>query len=395
MQVQVVGGGIAGLAAALACAQSGANVHLWEQAAAIKEVGAGLQISPNGLAVLSRLGLKDAVADIADRAEAVDLRDYKDGKLVCRLDLKAHASDLDFLLVHRADLITALSARLDALQPGAMQTGCPVRGYAPCKDGAEVILANGRRIQADLVIGADGIHSRIRHQMLGPDAPRFTGNYAWRALAPAAELGALAPPPSGCIWAGPKKHAVTTYVRGGALVNFVGIVEQRTWREESWSRTGDRQEALADFDGWAPPLLAILEQAEVLHKWALFDRAPLPKWQDGHVMLLGDAAHPMLPSMAQGAVQSLEDGYHLARALGAAVGPDIVAACARHYAQRIDRSSRVQRVSAQNLQLFHKSSRLAQLMAYAPIWLAGQLTPSLVHRRSDWLYGASVPPLNI
>jgi len=212
---------------------------------------------------------------------------------------------------------------------------------------------------------------------------------------PAAELGALAPPPSGCIWAGPKKHAVTTYVRGGAVVNFVGIVEQRTWREESWSRTGDRQEALADFDGWAPPLLAILEQAEVLHKWALFDRAPLPKWQDGHVVLLGDAAHPMLPSMAQAAVQSLEDGYHLARSLGAAEGPAIASACARHYAQRITRCSRVQRVSAQNLQLFHKSSRMAQLMAYGPIWLAGQLAPSLVRRRNDWLYGAPVPPLEL
>ena len=132
-----------------------------------------------------------------------------------------------YLQVHRADLITALSARLDALQPGAMQTGCPVRGYAPCKDGAEVILANGRRIQADLVIGADGIHSRIRHQMLGPDAPRFTGNYAWRALVPAAQLGALAPPPSGCIWAGPKKHAVTPPMCAAGLWSILWVLSSK------------------------------------------------------------------------------------------------------------------------------------------------------------------------
>ena len=397
-QALIVGGGIGGLCAAICLRLTGWDVQVFEQAPEITEIGAGLQISPHGVKILEHIGVMEPFESAVFEPEAIEIRMGVSGRPILYLPMKGVAAQrwgARYLQVHRADLITALSARLDALQPGAMQTGCPVRGYAPCKDGAEVILANGRRIQADLVIGADGIHSRIRHQMLGPDAPRFTGNYAWRALVPAAQLGALAPPPSGCIWAGPKKHAVTTYVRGGALVNFVGIVEQRTWREESWSRTGDRQEALADFNGWAPPLLAILEQAEVLHKWALFDRAPLPKWQDGHVILLGDAAHPMLPSMAQGAVQSLEDGYHLARVLGAAVGPDIVAACARHYAQRIDRSSRVQRVSAQNLQLFHKSSRLAQLMAYAPIWLAGQLTPSLVHRRSDWLYGAPVPPLNI
>ena len=178
LQVQVVGGGIAGLAAALACAQSGANVHLCEQAAAIKEVGAGLQISPNGLAVLSRLGLKDAVADIADRAEAVDLRDYKDGKLVCRLDLKAHASDLDFLLVHRADLIQTLFQACKAQK---------VRFAFSQSLSSQDLLSGafGREAAAspvDLVIGADGVRSNMRTALLGPSAPFFTGQVAWRAL---------------------------------------------------------------------------------------------------------------------------------------------------------------------------------------------------------------------
>ena len=250
--------------------------------------------------------------------------------------------------MHRADLITALSARLDALQHGAVQTGCPVLSYAPYKDGAEVILTNGQRVQADLVIGADGVHSNLRHQMLGPDAPRFTGNYAWRALVPAAQLGALAPPPSGCIWAGPKKHAVTTFVRGGTVVNFVGIVEQTTWREESWSRTGDRQEALADFDGWAPPVSKILQRAEVLHKWALFDRAPLPKWQDGHVVLLGDAAHPMLPHLGQGANQAIEDGMALAIILAQTDKTSVPAALDAYEKLRRERVADVQQGARQN-----------------------------------------------
>jgi salicylate hydroxylase len=397
-QALIVGGGIGGLCAAISLSLTGWDVQVFEQAPEITEIGAGLQISPNGVKILEHIGVMERLNSALFEPEAIEIRMGVSGSPILYLPMKNVSTQrwgARYIQVHRADLITALSARLDALQRGAVQTGCPVRGYAPCKDGAEVILTNGRRIKADLVIGADGIHSSIRHQMLGLDAPRFTGNYAWRALVPAAQLGALAPPPSGCIWAGPKKHAVTTYVRGGSVVNFVGIVEQTIWREESWSHTGDRQEALADFGDWAPPILAILEQAKVLHKWALFDRAPLPKWHEGHVVILGDAAHPMLPSMAQGAVQSLEDAFHLARALGAAEGTDIAAACAQHYAQRIARTSRVQRVSAKNLELFHKSSRLTQLMAYAPIWLAGQLAPSLVHRRNDWLYGAPVPPLNI
>ena len=397
-QALIVGGGIGGLCAAISLRLTGWDVQVFEQASQITEIGAGLQVSPNGVKILERIGVMERLNSALFEPEAIEIRMGISGRPILYLPMKGAAAQrwgAPYIQVHRADLITALLARLEALQRGAVQTGCAVRGYAPCKDGAEVILTNGQRIQADLVIGADGIHSKIRHQMLGPDAPRFTGNYAWRALVPKAQLDALAPPPSGCIWAGPKKHAVTTYVRGGDVVNFVGIVEQTIWREESWSRTGDRQEALADFDGWAPPITAILEQAEVLHKWALFDRDPLPQWHDGHVVLIGDAAHPMLPSMAQGAVQSLEDGYHLARTLGAAEGANIPVACARHYAQRIARTIKVQRVSAENLQLFHKSSRAAQMMSYAPIWLAGQLTPSLVHRRNDWLYGAAIPPLNI
>ena len=396
-QALIVGGGIAGLCAAISLRLTGWHVQVFEQAPEITEIGAGLQISPNGVKILEHIGVMEGLKSVLFEPEAIEIRMGVSGRPILHLPMKGPAAErwgARYIQVHRADLISALSARLDALQHGAVQTGCPVRSYAPCKDGAEVTLIDGQRVQADLVIGADGIHSNLRHQMLGPDAPRFTGNYAWRALVPAAQLGDLAPPPSGCIWAGPKKHAVTTYVRGGTVVNFVGIVEQTTWREESWSRTGDRQEALTDFGGWAPPVSKILQRAEVLHKWALFDRAPLPKWQDGHVVLLGDAAHPMLPSMAQGAVQSLEDAYHLARTLGAAEGPAIATACAQHYAERIARTSRVQRVSAQNLQLFHKSGRLAQLMAYAPIWLAGQLAPALVRKRNDWLYGAPVPPLN-
>jgi salicylate hydroxylase len=222
-QALIVGGGIAGLCAAISLRLTGWDVQVFEQAPEITEIGAGLQISPNGVKILEHIGVMEGLKSVLFEPEAIEIRMGVSGRPILHLPMKGPAAErwgARYIQVHRADLITALSTRLDALQHGAVQTGCPVVSYAPCKDGAEVILSNGLRVQADLVIGADGIHSNLRHQMLGPDAPRFTGNYAWRALVPAAQLGALAPPPSGCIWAGPKKHAVTTYVRGGDCCEF-------------------------------------------------------------------------------------------------------------------------------------------------------------------------------
>jgi len=228
----------------------------------------------------------------------------------------------------------------------------------------------------------------------GADVPRFTGNVAWRAVVPIEKLGEHVPPSTGCIWAGAGKHAVTTRVKGGRSVNFVGIVEQDNWREEGWKLEGSKEDALQDFGNWNPLLRKIIEESDTLYRWALFDRAPLKKWSDGNVVLLGDAAHPMLPSLAQGAVQSIEDAYVLAQELGRS--KNVAAGCERYFSERIERTSRVQKGAAANVRMFHRSTSLSQALTYIPMWMISQFFPSLLHRRNDWLYGKNfVLPENV
>ncbi|MEO0503364.1 MAG: FAD-dependent monooxygenase, partial [Pseudomonadota bacterium] len=299
-----------------------------------------------------------------------------------------------YMHVHRADLVDALAARLRDLAPAAMQTGVTVQSYA--EKGAQVALRTdvGDTHVADVVIGADGLHSVIRRQMLGPDAPRYTGNVAWRAVVPIDALGQDAPPPTACVWVGHGRHAVTTRLRAGSLANFVGMVEQAEPAEEGWRITGTAAQAAQDFACWHPTITRLIERAEVLHRWALFDRDPLPRWHAGRVTLLGDAAHPMLPSMAQGAVQALEDAWCLA---GLLAGKDTGAALARYYEMRIDRTARIQRGSAANARMFHHASPLGRWAVYGPMALGARLLPELIHRRQDWVYRhdatQAVPPL--
>ena len=386
MKVTIVGGGIGGLGTAIACALRGLDVTVLEKAPALTEVGAGLQISPNGWRVLEAMGVAPLLVDTVFEPEAIEMRVGRSGTQVFRLPMRGYAQrrwGAPYMHVHRADLVDALAARLRDLAPAVMQTGVTVQSYA--EDGAQVALRTdvGDTHVADVVIGADGLHSVIRRQMLGPDAPRYTGNVAWRAVVPIDALGQDAPPPTACVWVGHGRHAVTTRLRAGSLANFVGMVEQAEPAEEGWRITGTAAQAAQDFACWHPTITRLIERAEVLHRWALFDRDPLPRWHAGRVTLLGDAAHPMLPSMAQGAVQALEDAWCLA---GLLAGKDTGAALARYYEMRIDRTARIQRGSAANARMFHHASPLGRWAVYGPMALGARLLPELIHRRQDWVY---------
>ena len=392
----IVGGGIGGLSAAICLRLIGWQVRVLEQAPKISEVGAGVQISPNGVKVLEEMDVMPLLESSLFEPDAIEILMGVSGGKLLHLPMKdaaVHRWGARYIQIHRADLIAGLTARLAKLAPDTVQVGAQVASYTHHTNGVRVFLKDGTIEDADLAIGADGIHSTIRNQMLGPDAPHFTGNIAWRALVPAERLGKLAPPATGCIWVGCGKHAVTTRVRAGELVNFIGVVERSDWKKESWQTEGSKQDALTDFVGWDQRLLSVIQHAKTLHKWALFDRPPLPYWHEKHVVLLGDAAHPMLPSMAQGAVQSIEDAYMLAQCLKEAKDDGIPRAIANYFDERIKRVTKVQRVSAQNLRLFHKSSSPAQILSYAPIWLAGKLAPGLVQKRNDWLYSKVFEPL--
>lgn len=385
MKAVIVGAGIGGLTAALCFRHLGWDVSVLERADVIEEIGAGIQISPNGMQVLQALGLGPAIEAAGFRPRASQFRKGKSGRVIMVSAMGKQMEQVygaPYVHIHRADLISILIEALNDAAPMAVRTRAEVTGYRQDADGAEAELADGARIGGDVLVGADGIKSVIRTQMLGPEAPRFTGNVAWRAVVPVSRLGRHVPPPAASVWTGSGQHAVTYLLRGGEFANFVGVVERDDWQKESWTEAGSREEALADFEGWHPVIRTLIEKADHHYRWALFDRDPLDRWSDGRAVLLGDAAHPMLPFMAQGAVQAIEDSYVLASLLSAA--GDIAAALDTYFRTRIARVTHVQAAARANMDLFHH--RRPQ----SPIWLAGKIAPTIVERQLDWLYGHDV-----
>lgn len=391
MKIIVSGAGIGGLTAALCFIQHGAEVTVLERAPELGDVGGGIQVPPNAMKVFENLGLDNELAMIAFRPEAIEARMGRSGLGVFNIPLGDAAIarwGAPYLHIHRADYIAVLENALSKQAPSAIQLGAELVSYSQNETGVTALLVDGTEVTGDVLIGADGINSPIRETMLGPQAPAFTGNVAWRAVVPIEKLGDLAPRPTACAWMGAGKHCVTYRLRRGELVNLVAVVERDDWTVESWTERGTNEEALADFAGWHPSINRILSEATELYRWALFDRAPLAKWVDGRVALLGDAAHPMLPFMAQGAAMAVEDGFVLADELTKA--DDINGGLHAYQRRRLKRTAAVQAGSRANAKTFHKRGAPAQFATYGPMWLAGKIAPAAIHARQDWLYGHDV-----
>jgi salicylate hydroxylase len=383
LTIAVVGGGIGGLAAALSLRKAGFDAHVYEQAPALREVGAGIVVSPNATRVLDRLGLGAALAQSSVRPLAWHERRWDDGRTLLRVplaDAAVAAFGFPYYQCHRADVQTMLA---NALPPERVHLGHRLAGLAEHGDRVEARFDNGVRIVADVVVGADGIHSAVRHALFGPDHPRFTGCVAYRGLVPAARVRHLDLETTMQRWMGPGKHFVHYYVQGRRLLNFVCLVEQDTWTSESWSERGDLRRARAAYQGWHPQVRAILDAPSEIFVWALLDRAPLPRWSVGRVTLLGDACHPMLPFMAQGAAQAIEDGASLAAIL-ARPGTDVSAALRAYEAARLPRTARIQALATASKTRFHlpdgpaQEERDAQMASGGADWTL---------ERSAWIYG--------
>lgn len=395
MKVLIAGGGIGGLSAALCLLHNGIDVTVLERAPELGEVGAGIQIPPNAMKIFRALGIDSALSEAGFKPEALEARMGHSGRQLFRLPLSENALarwGAPYLHIHRADYISVLETALRVKSPNALRLGAEVDDVEQTGSGVKAILVDGTIVDGDVLIGADGIHSTIRSLMLGPQSPVFTGNVAWRAVVPIEALGENAPRPTACVWMGAGRHCVTYQLRGGTLANFVGVVERDDWQIESWTERGTKEDALRDFAGWHPTITDLLQNTDDLFRWALFDRPPLERWVNGRVALLGDAAHPMLPFMAQGAAMAIEDGWVLAGELARSVSTE--RALTRYQSIRIGRASRVQAGSRANAKTFHKSGRLGQLMTYGPMWLAGHIAPSLIYRRQDSLYAYDVTAIN-
>jgi salicylate hydroxylase len=339
LRVAVIGGGIGGLSTAVALRATGAHVQVFEQARQLSEVGAGLGIQQNGQRVLLRLGLGPEVHRIGSRLKG--FRIYApDGSVVSGETYPAGVTQLG---VHRADIVAVLAA---SLPPGDVHTGHRCVGLTQHEEFAVVNFDNGLSVKADVVIAADGIHSALQRYVVDPTVPVFSGTVAYRGLIPASRLPGW--PEYLVSWGGDGKHLLAFPVRGGELLNFVGFVPADERTRESWSAPGDPATLAAEFADWNPQARRLLARVDATLTWGLYDREPLTRWTQGRLCLLGDAAHPMLPHMGQGANQAIEDAMALATLLRGGSSADVPEALRRYEALRRDRTARVQRFSRTN-----------------------------------------------
>lgn len=343
-RVIVVGGGIGGLTCALALSRAGHSVQLYEQAPAFGEIGAGIMLTPNATLVLQHLGLAEPLDRRGMRPPASRYRRYDDAALMGDAplaDVMESTHGAPWLHIHRSDLLDALLAAVrnqggTDLYAGRRATGCALDGGS-----VRVHFDNGASAEGDLLVACDGVRSTMRAGLMEHGEARFRGQVAWRGLVPARGLPERVTDRASVVWIGEDRHIVQYLLRGGSLVNYVAISVQEEWEEEGWNRPARLEEVQKEFAGWHEDVQSLLRAtpADALYKWGLFDRDPPEQWVYGRIALLGDAAHPMLPFMAQGSAMAIEDAAVLARCLEAF--DDLDVALSRYQAARSERTARV------------------------------------------------------
>jgi salicylate hydroxylase len=394
-KIVIVGGGIGGLSAALALLKRGLDVEVYEQSSQLKEVGAGIQIGSNGTRVLYALGVEQALAEVQVMAMARELRHWRTGEAWNWFELGESAArrfGAPHLMLHRGDLHAALTKAVKALKPDSIALSKTCVAVSQTAELAEVRFEDGSSSKAACVIGADGIHSVVRAILFGASKPEFTGCVAWRGLIPMRQLPDHLHRMVGTTWLGPRGFVLHYPVRRGELMNFVSVVERDDWQVESWVVAGTTNELANDFPGWHDDVQTLIGAIETPYKWALMVRAPMDRWSRGRVTLLGDACHPTLPFLGQGAVMAMEDAYIVAACIEKYLH-DPAKAFARYEEIRRDRTANVVRKAQENRAMAFEP-RLADEDAVAEVVALDWLN---VRRRErlDWLYNYDVTSIPI
>jgi salicylate hydroxylase len=389
--VLIAGAGIGGLTAALAIARQGLPVALFDQAERLEEVGAGIQLSPNATRVLISLGLADRLAPATVAPAAIHLRAGGSGHDIAIMPLGEQARHgAPYWVVHRADLQGALLAAVQSRGGITLKLGARIDGFVLGPQGVAA-RTSGREgtgeQHGEVLIGADGLWSRLRESLGSRTPARFAGRTAWRAVAPAADVPRAFREPEVNLWIGQGGHLVHYPIRGGAAVNIVAVTSD-DWQSTQWSTAADRDEVLARFPPrlWATEARELLAAPERWQKWALYDRAPSTNWGHGPVTLLGDAAHPMLPFLAQGAAMAIEDAAVVAGALARSPG-DPAGALRDYERQRQPRTARVQRAARRNDFVYHLGQPIALVRDATLAALGGRRLLA----QYDWIYRWSEP----
>lgn len=388
-KVSVIGAGIGGLTTALALARNGVEVEIFEKAAKLGNVGAGLQLSPNAMAVLSSLGLQKPLQEISCEPEAGVLRDYKSGKALLTTKMQEVYQTRyghKYLHIHRADLIDCLAkaARASGVK---IQFSSEIYSAEETETGVQFEI-NGKIHKTDVLIAADGVRSSMREHIAGESCPVFTGQVAWRGLVSTSDLPPETIPFAANNWLGPGQHFVSYYVSGGEKINFVAVQERADWVAESWDAPADMGGLKNAFRNWDPRVTSLIEACGSSYLWGLFDHPPLETWATGRMALLGDAAHPMLPFMAQGAAMAIEDAWILAHCLHHNTS-NIPQALQGYEAIRKPRTTQLQRISRDNAGLYHQHTAIGRALRMAKFKIATKI-PALAFSRLDKIYGVDV-----
>lgn len=386
LKVLVAGGGIGGLAAAIALLQRGFDVEVYEQAGEMREIGAGIQISPNGNRALHALGVFERLQALSITASGKEIRLWNTGQTWPLFEMGAEAIrkyGFPYMTVFRPDLLRVLGEAVRALSPNAIRLGARAVDMGQTADGVTLQLEDGSSVHGDVLVGADGVYTKVRGALFGADEVQFSGMVAWRALIPMETLPAHLARPVAINWVGPGGHVVHYPVQGGKLMNFVGTLEGQSWNSPPWNGPSSHEECERAFTGWHEDVLTMVRQAPSLTKWALCGRPFLPTWSRGRATLLGDACHATLPFLAQGAVSSIEDAIVLARCLEKD-GRDVPAALRRYDEVRRPHAYRMVRGAAENTARFHNPA-LADA-ASAEAFVSREWQSAAISDRYDWLF---------
>ena len=384
MRILIAGAGIGGLTAALALLRNGIDVEVYEQASELKEVGAGVQLAANGTRVLHALGVGDELKALSCEAQGKEIRHWQTGETWKLFDLGPASIErygFPYFTVYRPDLLDVLARAVRSAKRDAIHLGARCAGLTQDDAGVTLQLENAATVRGDALIGADGVHSRIRQALLGPDRSEFTGTIAWRGVVPMERLPKHMARMVGSNWVGPGGHIVHYPLRAGKVMNFVGVLERSDWRIESWTARGTQEELAADYRGWHEDIQAFIHAIDTPYKWALMVRAPLERWTSRRVSLLGDAAHSMLPFLAQGAVMAIEDGFVLGRALAKYQVEEAL----QHYeTARRERTRRTVEGSAANMHRFH--NRALADPVEGKRFIDREWTSQRIADRYEWLF---------
>ena len=380
-KVLIAGAGLGGLTVAACLIKRGFKVQIFEQAPKLGEIGAGIQQSANAVKVLYDLGLRDQLDRVGVKPSEYEFRRFDTGELLHKIPFaQAHERNhgAPYYHLHRADFHQILHDKVRSLDPSCITLNTRVAGFSENGSGATLKLADGTTVSGDIIIGADGIKSAIRNQIVGETPVKYTGYVAWRVTVPREKLPKDIMELVGTVWCGPKNHCVVYWLRRGELLNFVGCPEDASWDEESWNQRRPWEELKNAYVGWHPKIQAIIDGAErdQCYRWSLFDRKPIDNWSTERVTLLGDAAHPTLPFIAQGACMAIEDGAVLARALeGAESVPEALELYQR---ARVYRTARVVTESAEHGTLYHIKDAAQMKKAFAD--------RNIAKERAQWLF---------